>query len=188
MGMITSRMGAYSNTMMMGTSGYVHFGTQMRRQMAQAQNLQQMQTIAQLQATGGGGGGGGGGGPMPGVGWFHFGQILTTFAPFAAVLGIALSGIFYAIKAEQYVLFLSMFVATFFGMFFILFHTQATMAGTLSGRNFWIALGGAALVSFPVAFMVYKGPEEEDDEEEDEIRVSVVPVQGSGGGGGLPPI
>lgn len=159
MGMMTSRLGAYSSKFMMSTQGYIHFAEDMRRQQAYAAGAQQLATMSQLTATGGvGGGASGGGGPVPGVGWFRFGQTITAFAPFAILIGGAASGIAYAMKAEQYVMFVSLLVTMFFAMFFILFHTQATMSGTLGGRNFWIALGSAALGSYLIAFLLYKGP------------------------------
>lgn len=196
MGMMASRLNAYSSKFMMSTTGYVHFAEDMRRQQAQAAGAQQLVTVSQMQAAGTGGGGGGSGGPVPGVGWFHFGQTLTAFAPYAVIIGGALSGVAYAFKAQQYMLFLSLFVAAFFGMFFVLFHTQATMTGTLSGKNFWIALAGAALIAFPVAFFVYKGPDEDKNDSGNPQQVVYVPggsptgntPRSGGGSSGLPPI
>lgn len=167
MGMFMSRISGYSSVLMMDTAAQVHFADTMRRSYSEAQAAQQLQTFGQLGATGnlgGSGGGGGGGSPIPGQGWFQFGQTMAAFAPYAIVISGGVAGAVYAFKLEQYMMFIALFICLLFLLFFVLFKTRATMAGTLSGRNFWISFFGAALGSFLVAFVLYKGPEATPEE------------------------
>ncbi len=154
--MFSSRMSGYTNVLMMNTDQHLHFRDELQRQWTTAQAAGSMQTMQQAGVGGLGGGGGlGATKGWAGMPWYTISSLLYSFAPYMIVICGILTGVVFAMKGSQVMMFSALFPAIFFLMFFILFITASQRSGILTGRNFFVSLFGSMIGAGIVSFVLY---------------------------------
>lgn len=154
MGIMTSRLGAYSNSMMMDTSTMLHFRDELQRQQETARAAGQMQAIQQMQ-SGQIGSGGGGGTMWSGQLWYTIMESIQKLAiPFVPIGGIVI-GIVYALQKTQMAMFGAVVFTVFFATAFFFGSIQWGKQGIVTGFNFGISLFVALGIGALVAFVMY---------------------------------
>jgi hypothetical protein len=160
MGAAASAASTYSSMQMgMDTDMELDYQQQLLRQLEVARAAGQQQTLAQVVSVGGlNGGGGAGGGPMPwGAGrmWMGVSDFSRSLAVIMVPLFVALAIGTYLLRLGVPVMFASVFIAVFFMLMWIQYHTVMGYMYVTSSRPFITSFTGALIVAGVVAFIVY---------------------------------
>lgn len=164
LGLVTSRLGAYGTTMMMGTDTMLHFRDEMQRQQQTAAAAGQMQAIQQVTGAGGGVSGGSG---WTGQSWYGITATINSIALIAVPLAIAIAIAVYIMKGSQVMMFGAVCMGVFFLIERFLFSIQWGKAGIVNGQNLLISLFMGLIIGAFVGFAAYNPPKSEDTSKND---------------------
>ena len=153
--MFLSRASAYTNVQMMDTKAHIYFQNELQDQWVTAQAAADLKNNSQISQMGGGGSLGATRG-WAGMPWYTISSLLYAFAPWVIVICGILSGVIYALKGTQMMMFFTLFLTLFFLLFFVLFITASQRAGILTGRNFFVSFFSSLLGAGVVAFGLYE--------------------------------
>ena len=155
MGIIGSRLGGYSQVVMMNTEAHINFKDELQREWTTAQAVGRMETIQQAQIAGGGGGSAGAASGVAGLPWYTIGSMMYSFSAPAVIIGGIAALMVYMLGGSQAAMFASLFLAFMFFMNGVLWITASQRGGILTGRNFMASFFGGMIASALISFMLY---------------------------------
>lgn len=170
MGVFTSRLSAFSSTMMMNTDMNLHFQQDLIDQWETARATGAMQTIAQFQAASGPGGASASAFGSGYTTWIKMGGIIRRFAPTVIPIAGILAGLTFAFKWSQGL----MMLATSIGIFFLLYflsYLSLQRINISDGTTFWVALFSSLVTSFIISFVLYDPAPDAVDSSKQQIVV-----------------
>jgi hypothetical protein len=173
MGLASSRLSGYTNVMMMNTDAHLHFKDTLQKQWTTAAAAARMEVQQSQAATGSGAVAGTARGW--GMGFYGISTAIYAFSMFGIPLGLILIGIIYAVGASQAAMAISIFIATFFFVFAMLFHAPIARAGITSGTNILVSFVIGAIAAAVVGFFIY---DEDGDDSETPVLVTYTDENG----------